>query len=602
MNQTINPDTNKSSEIVNEILEKIKTYETRMTGRLARWSEIAALYLGKTATQRENSKNSPNSTELYKAIRAMSNMMMRMLLGQKPPFELEALDIIGFTAPNKLIKAEHYLTNQMDLARFDKGCHRALVQLLLYGSVVSHMQYEPLRSSFLGRKRFITSYRPISLVNCAFALDAYDIEESGWVAVSDIQAKSVLGKLIAHDPEGTMYNIGNIKKAQAESEYAPHVNDWVRQRMCSAGYMDSDFKGGMERITYYGPLDCRHDNEEYCVEVVNRQFITRMEAYEGIRPVSISTINTIDIEPLGNGLGDLFGGHLRKIDDAGSALLNMVTLAGANMFAKQKSLADEDMEFVISNFGILNLESPDLTNIGPDARNVVAVDAFRSNEIQSFRQASGATDQLQALVNEDQATATAVSLAMNEAVRNLSVQTQILSPTLLKHYLQMALQNAQKYNTEPFVLNIGGAPLTIVPADLLIDVDIRIKTTTDQDFRPAKLKNIMAATQLMMSGGPNAIPGYKIDPGYAILEALKLLDVPNFEKSIQPLTEEDMLQMRMMAEINAPQEQGVPQGQIKQENMEPQGTIQTPAGQVLSAPGDQGNTTQAIREASVAGR
>lgn len=603
MNQTIKLSENKAQEVIQEIEDKVGVYETRMVTRLQRWNEAAELYMGRTATQKDNSKNSPNSTELYKAIRAMSNMIMRMLLGQKPPFELECLDIIGFTDPAKIIKSEHYLTNQMELSRFAKACYKAINQLLLYGSVVNHMQFEPLRASFLGRKRYITSMRPISLVNCAFSLDSMDIEESSFVALSDIQNKFVLKKLKAHDPDGKIYNLAAIAAAQEDKEYQSKVNKWVEQRMICAGYTDGKFKNGMERRTYYGQLDCMHDTSgEYCFEVVNRKHIIRSEEYEGIRPVSISTINNIDIEPLGSGLYDIFGGHLRKIDDSEQALVNMVALAGANMFSKQKSLTDEDMEFVIRNFGILNLENPQLNPIGPDPRSVAVVDAYRQNEIQKFRNAAGAPDILQALVNEDQATATAVSLAMNEDVRNLSVMAEVLSPTILKHYLQTALQNAQKYNTSPFVLHMGGAPITIIPSDLLIDVNIRIKTTTDQDFRPAKIKNLLAAIQVMDATPPNGITGKKLDSSYAKLELLKLLDVPNWDKSISDITEEDLLRMNVMAQMNP---QG-PQGQRPTaQNIEPEatgpGVVNTPVGPTLSGPSDQGNMTEAIQSSSPRG-
>lgn len=602
MNKTITLSDKKAQEVIKEIEEKAGTYENRMITRLQRWNEAAELYMGRTATQKENSKLSPNSTELYKAIRAMSNMIMRMLLGAKPPFELECLDILGYDDPTKLIKTEHYLLNQMDMARFDKACYKAINQLLLYGSVVNHMQYEPLRASFLGRKRYITSMRPISLVNCAFSLDSMDIEESSFVVLSDIQNKCVLNKLKQHDPEGKMYNLANIGKAYDDKHYQPEINKWVEQRMIAAGYTDGKFEDGMERRTYYGTLDCMHDTTgEYCFEVVNRKYIIRAEEYEGIRPLSITTINNIDIEPLGSGLYDIFGGHLRKIDDSEQALVNMVTLAGANMFAKQKSLTDEDMEWTVRNFGILNLENPDLKSIGPDPRSVAVVDGYRQNEIQKFRTASGAPDTLQAIVNEDQATATAVSLAMNESVRNLSVQAELASPTLLKHYLQTALQNAQKYNTGPFVLHMGGAPITIVPSDLLIDVNIRIKTTTDQDFRPAKIKNLLAAIQVMDATGPDGITGKKLDSSFAKLELLKLLDVPNWDKSVSEITEEDMLRANVLAQMQGPQERGgAPLVKVEAEDMGP-GVVQTPVGPTLSAPGDMGTTQEAVQSANIGG-
>ena len=614
-NRTFKPSPELAQKICDEIAGKSNAYESKMSTRLARWVECAELYCGKTSTMRENSKLSPNSAELYKAARAITNMQYRMLTSQKPFFELEPLDVIGYADPNKVLKAEHYVTNNMDLSRFGKGLYRSLLQLNLYGSVAVHQQYEPLRSSFLGKKRYITSYRPVSLINCAFALDAYDIEESGWVCINDIQAKTSLTKCLLADPEEKLYNHKAIKAAINEDGYAPHVNTWVQQRMAWSGYVSVNFDGGIERSTYYGPLDCMDDGEEYAIEMVNRKHVIRMETYDGIRPVRIATTNTLDVEPLGNGLGDQFRPLLAQLDDIRSSLLNTVTLAGANMFKKQKGLSDEDMEFSVRNFGILNLENPaSMENLGPAPQTVAELAGYEASLVRQFRQGSGATDTLQALVQGDSSTATEVSLAMNEAVRNISVAAEQIAPMLVGDAVKMILQNGQKYQTTPFTLIINKAPITITPSDLLIDVDVRVKTMTDQDFRPAKINRLMSAATLILNTPPNAMQGVKYDATPVITEILKLLDVPQFNKVAQPITEEDLMRASVMAQMQAPQAPGA-QGQpgmpqdaqeraIRNDQLGVTGnraqdnTVSTPSGDVLSAPGDQVVSNAAIRSAT----
>lgn len=628
-NQRIKLNEKQKKMIADEIIGKVNFYEQRMTTRLARWVEIAELYCGKTATQKENSKNSPNSSELYKAIRAIANMQMRMLLGQKPPFEIEPLDILGFNTEtgepdyHKLIRLEHYIQNQLDLSKYPKNLYRALTQLLLYGTVACLEQFEPLRFSFLGGKKWITSFKPISIVNCAFALDSYDIEDSSWVALSDIQSIHELDKIINHDEKGEIYDLSEIEEAKKDVNYRPHINNWVQQRLAWQGYIGSDFKGGMERVVYYGNLDCLNDNEaQYCVEVVNRKWIIRCEEFDGIRPVRIATINTIDVEPLGNGLGDMFRPLLAKIDETESSLLNMITLAGANMFAKQKSMQDEDLEFVIRNFGILSLENPALNPISPNPASIAAVAGYEEKAIQTFRQASGATDTLQALVAGEQATATAVSLAMNESVRNISVQSELVAPMLLQDHIKVILENAQKYQKEPIVLPINKTPIMIMPADFMLDLNVRIKVTTDQDFRPARQQRLREAIQLLiMASQSNAIPGKKVNPGPAILEYLKTLDVPNWDKSVQDITEEDLMSMMLMNQINNPsimsgeneemtsQEERAAGERIgKKEQRElnrnmsmPMNTetMKTPVGETLSVPGDETARLSTIRSSTM---
>lgn len=612
----INPDSKKAGQIVSEITEKSDNYEKRMSTRLARWTEIAEYFNGKTYTVRDNAKVSHNSAELYKACRAIANMKYRMLTGQKPFFELTAMDIIGHSDPGKLLKMEHYASNQLELSRFDKGLYHALFQQELYGTIAVHETYEPLRNSYLGQKRYITTYRPISLINCAFAIDSYDVEEAGWVCINDIQSKAILKKLLNHDPDGKMYNLKNIKTCLDEPDYEPRVNEWVNQRMAWQGYTNGNFEGGIERSTYYGPLDCLDDGNEYCVEIVNRKHIIRMEIYEGIRPVRIATINNIDIEPLGNGQGDIFRPLLGQLDDVRSYLLNTVAFAGANMFAKQKSYGEEDMEFSIRNFGLVNLENPNLTPLGPNPSVVAQLAAYEDRLTKQYRNGSGASDVLQAVVNNESATATEVSLAMNEAVRNISVAAEQAARPLVADHIKVIFQNAQKYNTEPFTINIKGVPLVIEPTDLQIDVDVRVKTVTDQDFRPARIRNLMNTLQIMNSMAPNAMNGYKINPTPALVELLKLMDVPDWANSVQPINEADLIRAQVMAQIQpqsgmipvgtkaeATADAGMPskyeQRSINRGEQNTSDTVSTPAGDVLSAPGDQAQTNQAIRSSSV---
>lgn len=594
-----------------------------MAFRLQHWAEIAELLQGKTKTMMENSRISPNSAELYKAVRAITNMQFRMLTSIKPFFQLSPLDILGHADSAKIIKSEHYVTNQLDLSKFPKGLYRSLFMLNLYGSTAIHEQYEPLRASFLGNKRYITSYRPVSLINCAFALDGYDIEDSSWTCLNDIQAKSCLNKLISHDPTGKMYSLSNIKDILNEEDYIPKINAWVQMRMAWSGYVGNNFLGGMERSTYYGPLDCMSDGEEYCVEMINRQRIIRMESYEGLRPVRVATINNLDVEPLGNGLGDQFRPLLGQIDETRSSLQNTIVFAGANMFSKQKGLSDEDMELAIRNFGVVALENPDIRPLGPAPQTIQALAGYEASLIQQFRQGSGATDTLQALVQGDSSTATEVSLAMNEAVRNISVGSEILAPNLVGDHIKVVLQNGMKYQTKPFTLVIGGTPITIVPADLQIDADVQVLTMTDQNFRPTRIRNLMQAASLMINTPPNALNGTKLDVTPTVLEIVKLLDVPNWQKSVKEITEEDLVRANVIATMtqgqqpmNGAQQTGPenPKGETRSANEMPgkkeqkelnrstSGIQQTDGGPVLTAPGSQASMQEAIRSATPTGQ
>jgi hypothetical protein len=630
MNRTRKFDDKTRREVVDEVIGKIKKYENKMSYRLARWVEAAELYQGKTSTANNNSKISNNSPELFKSIRAIRNMMMRMILGTKPSFSLVANDVIGYEHPDRLIKAEHFVQQQMGLANFPVGLAAAIDSMLLYGTVAVHNPYEPVRASYLGKKQYVTQFRPLSLINCAFSMDSYNISECGWVALSDVQSKKELSKLLSYDPDGKIYDKAEIAKCQEQNDYAPEVNTWVTQRLAWQGYLNQRFEGGIERVTYYGPLDCigeGYDGADYCVEIVNREFIIRAEEYTGLRPVRIAAINNLPPEPLGNGMGDMFRPILGEIDEAKSAMLNMITLAGASMFRMQKDITDEDAEFYIRQFGIARTQNP-LEPIGPNPSNLTAVAQFMQDRIQTYRQASGATDTLQALVTGDQATATATSLAMNEAVRNVSLLAELCAPYLHRDYVKQILENAQKYNTEPMVVPIGGIPAEILPSELLIDVNVDVNTSTDQDFRPAKLMRMREGLQVgAMFGQSLAAIGKKFNPGPVLTEYFKDLDIPNYDKVIEDMTDEDLLRGQLAAQMSMPQQGGEQEeegeneesgGEERVSNGKPgkrerrmlnrnmampmANTTQTPVGQVMSAPGDQDASTKVIRSSITGGK
>jgi hypothetical protein len=184
---------------------------------------------------------------------------------------------------------------------------------------------------------------------------------------------------------------------------------------------------------------------------------------------------------------------------------------------------------------------------------------------------------------------------MNESVRALSVLAERIAPNLLGDYVKIILQNAQKYQTTPFTLNVAGVPVEVMPADLLIDTNVRVKTLVDQDFRPAKLAREREALMIMGSMPPP--PGKKWNPGPVMEDYLKTLDVPHYDQVIQDMTEEDMAQIALMNQLGAEKGSGsVTSGPASAEGSD---TLNTPAGPVMAAPGDQKGTTQAVRSSSV---
>ena len=79
-----------------------------------------------------------------------------------------------------------------------------------------------------------------------------------------------------------------------------------------------------------------------------------------------------------------------------------------------------------------------------------------------------------------------------------------------------------------------------------IEIKNRWTSEVDQNFRPGKVAKLMEALNLMVNTPPQALNGVKLDITPIILEVLKLIDVPDWDKTVQPITDQDLIRANMM--------------------------------------------------------
>lgn len=116
---------------------------------------------------------------------------------------------------------------------------------------------------------------------------------------------------------------------------------------------------------------------------------------------------------------------------------------------------------------------------------------------QEFRAASGATDSLQATITD--ATASEVSLAQNEAIRNVSVKAEIGAEQLIRRHLEVMHYDNVDTLDQPVNVRVNGSPERIYPSDLQVDVDFEMKITTDKDYKPKRLEMLSQMLQVLTS-------------------------------------------------------------------------------------------------------
>lgn len=588
----------KSKLIVDEIVGKVNSYESSMSSLLATYTELAEIFLIKPGNLREGSFSNPRVAEMYRAVNAISKMEYRMLTSQKPFFELVPMDIISYTNPVDVIASENYIKQQLKYSEYDINLLRALFSKNLFGTVFVEEPYYTKKVNFLGRKVGVTGFQPRSLLQVAFSRDNFNLRDYSWVSLADYKTRQQLEMCLKND-DTEIYNKDAFSEYINDTE-APYINNWIQTRLQASGFDTDGFNDGnvAEVSSYYGPLDTLNDGLIYNVLVINRKYLFRITEVPGLTPVRTATMVDFELEPLGYGIGTLLKNLSNDIDANRAKLNDIVTFSTYNMFVKGRESGIEDADFTARPWGIIEVDDPNgfkpLVNNFQNAKMALDYEMLLKDD---FRNASGATNTLQAIVGEN-VTATEVSLAMNESVRNISVNSEMTAKSLVRDHIQLVLENGQKYQSERMVVNIDGIPTIIEPNQLKIDVDVEVRTMTDQNFRPARLKNTITALQTLLTIPPQSMPGMKVNIEPMVKEIAKMLDIPAFGEVIQPITEQDLIAMKVQAEMGQPSQlQNTRQGNVPIP-MEPQNVQQTPAGEVLQPPGEGEATMQAIQNAS----
>lgn len=562
----------EARKIVAEIVEKVEDYEDRMAYILGSYTEISQLFLARPGRQPKNTYSNPRLTEMLKAVNTFSKMEFRMLTSQKPFFDVVPMNKRAYENPQDLAAMQLYAESQLNYSGYLRALLRGLYSKNLFGTLFVEEPYEEKTVNFLGRKVGVTMFKPRSLLQTAFCENAYDIEDSEWVSFTDYTSKNkLMSELDKNKKSDAYYPSEELENCIKEG--TPNMeNAWIQQRLNASGYSpDQKNTTAREVISYYGTLDCINDGQEYYICIVNREQLYKASEMMGLRPVRIATHLDFELEPLGQGIGTLLQRSHMEMDNNRRKMIDLATFAAYNMFVTRRSAFDQAM-LTIKPLGIIESDNPeDLRNIGPNPIGITATMNAETIMKQDFRMAAQTPDVLQATPSGE--TATEVALTSNAAVRNISVTAELAAIPLVKKHIQCVIENGQKYMAKPYTVSLGRVPMQIMPSQLLHDVDISIRTNTDTNMRPARLKNLMAAAQLMATTPPP--PGKKVNQEVMAginSEILRILDVPVADIYV-PLTDEDMQAMMLQQALSAPQGQATGAGAAEIETPE-SGTVE----------------------------
>ncbi len=160
------------------------------------------------------------------------------------------------------------------------------------------------------------------------------------------------------------------------------------------------------------------------------------------------------------------------------------------------------------------------------------------------------------------ATATESSLAQNEAIRNISVSAEQAAEQLVRKHLEAIHANNTQFLKQSIDVNTAGLARRFYPADLRLDVDFELKTTTDKDFKPQRLTELQSLLQVLVST-KSAFPEQAEISIKPIVKAIAhMLDVPPDEVLSSPASPGDIPQGELagLAQATIPGQGGGPGG------------------------------------------
>lgn len=579
-----------ASKIIEEIRGKENDYENNMSNYLSQVEEWGDMFRVKLPAQRNKKAfSNPRLTEFFRAVNTVGTMSYRMMTAQDPFFELRPMSLLNYEG--QMMRVEATLETQLRESQYKRNLLRACMGVAAFGTQFVEERYDIAGINAFGRRIPITTFNPRSLLQVAFERGTTNIDESDWVSTSDLTSDSGLMSLAEEsDKIGQHWEKRVIERAVKDESKLEDMSPFLRARITANRYVND--QGGSSRkelMMYYGKLDSLNDNVEYCVGLVNRRYLVKFypnRNQHGKRDMRIAhwVEDPLSLDPLGLGIGAI-GGKLHKSMDANRQRgQDGIALASYNMWGRRRDAGINDEQMKIRPLQTIDMDidnglKPLITSLqGPEA-------AFKLEEIlkNEFMAASGATPTLQGMLTN--VSATESTLSQNEALRNISVKTEIAAEQFVREHVMICHSNNVQYLKEPINVNKSGFAGKVYPADLRVDIDVEVKITTDKDYKPQRLTHLKEVLALVLSTKSMHPSLAAMDVVPVIKAVLKGLDVNPDEVFPNGNVPDPQMLQAMMAARGGAMGAGMPnaQGGEGVDLSSAENTIPTPMGPVLGS-------------------
>lgn len=483
-----------------EVKEKVDFWHSRLSSKLSGFNDMANFWrlIRPTRSGTLDGFANPQVTETTRATETIASFMYRGMTSQQPNFAL--------TTSNRNISQEDLWVNEQIIIAQQTATNRrrkllkTCRSLALFGTELHELPWVVNLPYWEA-----TDFVPRSLLQMAFDPLVFDISQSPWYAIVDFFTEGQIRAEAKKMPD--IWDQEAMEKAISNSANTKGLSSELTARLANAGYSSySSNSNNTSRLfqvtTYYGPLRDDAENRQWTVRTINdMETVCCHEMPYKRKPISSTSLNEFEVEPYGYGVGSFALGLQPEINSNRARMHDTITFSLFNMWLASRMANIKSSQLKVKPWGVVQVDGDPETSlkaIRPQLEGVnygIQIENLMKTE---FRSTTGASDNLQAIVT--QATATESSIAQNEAVRRLSVMTEIASESLVREDISRMLENNQTFLDQPFSVAVSGQPYRVFPSDLMsTDIDVVAKITTDKDFRPQRNKDLLQFLQVVTS-------------------------------------------------------------------------------------------------------
>ncbi|MDI6808512.1 MAG: hypothetical protein QME66_05960 [Candidatus Eisenbacteria bacterium] len=491
---------------VQEILEKTSTFERDHGSHLRDWNRNDRLYRSIPVKSRSENQSNTFIPEMFVEVEALATAVFEMVMSDTT--DALFFDVVGQdgtlddTVRAMVTKAT--LAKQIEVVELQSKLMPFFRGLILQGSQPISLPWRVGYKSYYDRglrKRVPAfdswDFLSVKIFNFAFD-DAVDsIENASWAA----QTMHVNAMSARRMAKNGIWSAKAVDKALPSGIMRnPHEEESRR----TAGYLTQFNQGkGLTAVEYFGTLESKDDGEIYwAVASKNGQPLKEPELNpygHGELQWMMARWFTVAEEPLGIGIGHVNYRQQAEINDRRNFINDLLYASLYSMWLKRSDsgimLPGNKMRYSphqILEGDIISDEA--LRPLRPDMSGLSGAINLEAGDIERMRRHSGATSTLQAQATG--ITATETTAIQSEATRRVKAMVR----SELGGFLRKMLYRAHALNLQLMdrpliarIMNSDGLEVfgEVTNRDLILNPDIRIKLTTDLDFRPFKRRELI---------------------------------------------------------------------------------------------------------------